>query len=456
MNGEAVQTIVPPMDRRPLEVQQVRMRAVWTAFLSFLIDVYDLYLPIMILAPAYAYFKPPEMVSPILDSFIFAAALLGRPVGALVFGYYADRLGRKRAATMTMGGAGLAVLLTGLLPGFQTLGILSVVALVVLRFLTGFFAGGQYTGAVTLAMETCPNERRGFYGGLIGSSSNVSFIVMSVLGMVLFQALPPGGVTSAYVQWGWRIPFFIGAIMAFAFRAYMERHVEESQRWLDSRQRAKPSAAPFRSLWIGTLLQGFVLMNGLWLTYLVPAAMVPGLLRTELHMAPVQVTFVMLGASAAAFFGFLGGGLVSDWIGRRAAFVWHGLVAGLLGSVLLYVMVQLRNDQAVLIGLLAAGVFTLVGFIWGSGPHSYLNERFRTENRSASYGIAFSFAIVIPSFFGIYQRWLGAWIPVQDTAAVLLGIGCLVVVAAALLGPETQRHNCLDRTDDAEDAAEGL
>ncbi len=143
--------------------------AVWTAFVGFFIDIYDIYLPIIILAPAYVYFKPDALRSPMLDSFIFVSALLGRPAGALFFGYFADRLGRKGVTTLTLKGAACCVFLTALLPGFQTIGVLSLVLLIVLRFVTGFFAGGQYTGAVTLAMETCPRKHRGFYGALIGA-----------------------------------------------------------------------------------------------------------------------------------------------------------------------------------------------------------------------------------------------------------------------------------------------
>jgi MFS family permease len=422
----------------------VQTKAVWTAFFGFFIDVYDLYLPVMILAPAYLYFKPPQLVSPLLDSFIFAAALLGRPAGALVFGYLADRLGRKRTATVTMSGAGTCVLLTGLLPGYQTIGMSSVIALVILRFLTGFFAGGQYTGAVTLAMESCPSRKRGYYGGLIGSSSNLSFVVMAVLGLILFRLLPPSGLDSPYVQWGWRIPFFIGALIAFGFRSYMVREVQESKQWIDSSERSHTFSLLFSGMQVGKLIQGFILMNGLWLMYLVPAAIMPGMLRNLVHLSAMQITAIMLVASVVTFFGFVLGGILSDRIGRRSAFVWQGLVCCVLGSALLVVMVRLTAGQVVLIGVLETVVFFLVGLVWGSGPHSYLNERFHTGNRSAGYGIAFSFAIILPSFFGVYQRWLGAWMSARDVPALLLVLGSLIVVVAALAGPETLQSNQLD------------
>ncbi|SAL66496.1 major facilitator transporter [Caballeronia udeis] len=445
MSLSPTQAIPAQASQRRDEPQKFQISTVWTAFFGFFIDVYDLYLPVMILAPAYLYFKPPQLVSPLLDSFIFAAALLGRPAGALFFGYFADRLGRKRVASVTMAGAGAAVLLTAFMPGYQSIGIASIVGLIVLRFLTGFFAGGQYTGAVTLAMETCPNSRRGFYGGLIGSSSNLSFIVMSLLGLLLFHLLPPAGLDSPYVQWGWRIPFVLGAALAFGFRNYMTRHVEESRRWLASGGGRTSFAALFTGVQVGSLVQGFVLMNGLWLSYMVPAVIVPSLLRTIVKLSAMQVTTIMLLASAIAFFGFVLGGVVSDRIGRRAAFLSQGIAATVIAPVLVYALVRLPGDQLVLAGALESISFFLVGLVWGSGPHSYLNERFHTGNRSAGYGIAFSFAIILPSFFGVYQHWLSAIMPMRDTAPLLLVIGGLVVVIAAFMGPETRKTNYVDQ-----------
>lgn len=447
MSLSPTQAISAHTPQKSEEAQPFQISTVWTAFFGFFIDVYDLYLPVMILAPAYLFFKPPQLVSPLLDTFIFAAALLGRPAGALFFGYVADRLGRKRVASVTMAGAGTAVLLTACMPGYQSVGIASIVGLIVLRFLTGFFAGGQYTGAVTLAMESCRHSRRGFYGGLIGSSSNLSFIVMSLLGLLLLFLLPHSGLDSPYVQWGWRIPFVLGAGLAFGFRAYMTRNVKESQQWLasDDGQGRASFAALFKGVQAGSLMQGFLLMNGLWLSYMVPAVIMPNLLRNVVKLNAMQVTTVMLIASATAFFGFILGGVVSDRIGRRTAFLSQGAAATIIAPVLLYVLVRLAADQLALITTLGSIVFFLVGLVWGSGPHSYLNERFHTGNRSAGYGIAFSFAIILPSFFGVYQHWLSAIMPMRDTAPLLLVLGGLIVVTAAFVGPETRKVNYLDQ-----------
>jgi MFS family permease len=319
---------IRPGDFESTATGGVALHEVWTAFLGFFLDIYDIYLPIIGLAPAYAYFKPSGLNAPVLDSFIFASALLGRPAGALFFGYFADRLGRKRTAALTVAGAGCCVFLTGLLPGFASIGVASIIVLIAMRFATGFFAGGQYTGAVTLAMESCAPRRRGFYGALIGASSNLSFIVMAVFSMVLLRLLPAGGVDSPYAQWGWRLPFFAGAVLTFCLHSYVTRSVRESEQWLRANRIASPFRALFGSMEVGSkLLQGFLLMSGLWLACLVPAAMMPGLLHGVIGLPPIAVTALMLIAAAVTFFGFLGGGLLGDRIGRRTAFIALGLLS---------------------------------------------------------------------------------------------------------------------------------
>jgi hypothetical protein len=107
-------------------------------------------------------------------------------------------------------------------------------------------------------------------------------------------------------------------------------------------------------------------------------------------------------------------------------------------------MLHLKPGDFPLICVLACVVFGVVGLVWGSGPHSYLNERFHTGNRSSGYGITFSFAIIPSSFFGVYQRWLSAFMPRNDAPSVLLLIGALLVVLAAAWGPETFHRGDLD------------
>jgi MFS family permease len=126
-------------------------RALRAAFIGFFVDMFDVYLPVVALGPAMSYFQPASL-SPALKSTlfytVFALSLVGRPVGATLFGHYGDKIGRRRVTIISMGGFALATLLIGLLPGYETWGMSSIVILTLLRFLDGIFLGGEYTAPI--------------------------------------------------------------------------------------------------------------------------------------------------------------------------------------------------------------------------------------------------------------------------------------------------------------------
>ena len=127
------------------ELKPEARSAIKGAWLGFFVDMFDVYLPIVVLAPALIYFLSPD-ISPaaaaIIGGSIFAATLIGRPLGALIFGSYADRIGRRRTAMIAVGGFGIATLLMAFLPGYEQWGIMAVIVFVALRFVDGIFLGG--------------------------------------------------------------------------------------------------------------------------------------------------------------------------------------------------------------------------------------------------------------------------------------------------------------------------
>src|ERR1700750_1800969 len=151
-------------------IETKRTHAIKGAFFSEFIDMFDIYLPVVVLSPVLAYFQPPHLSSgmeTILASLVFITTLIGRPVGALLFGMVADRVGRRKASIWSVSGFGVVTLLIALLPGYESIGITSYWLLVILRFVDGIFLGGGYTGAMPLAIEYAKKEQRGFGGGFI-------------------------------------------------------------------------------------------------------------------------------------------------------------------------------------------------------------------------------------------------------------------------------------------------
>lgn len=429
-------------------------KAVRAGMLAYFVDQFDIYLPIIVLAPAAKYFQAAD-ISPgtaaILAAFVFASTLIARPIGAAVFGHFADTsLGRKKATLIAVAGFGITTLLIGLLPGYETIGIWSMVLLIALRFVDGFFLGGEYTTAVPLAMEWSPKRKRGFYSGLITAMSSGGYTAIAVITLVLLTFLPAGPLDSPYVQWGWRIPFIIGSLMAVYLYFYYLREVEESPiARTETPKVGGPS--PLRALLTGkhrrSLFQVFLLMTGAWLATNMTAAALPGILAQTGNLNPFQVTAVMMTLSISVGLAYIGSGILSQRIGRRRFYIGFGVLMATLGAGAYAALVTYTANLALVFVLaVLTGVFTLALY----GPiAAYITERFPADLRATGYGVSYSLALIIPAFYGLYLSGLSNWMPYQFTPPVLLVLAGICVTLGAAIGPETKEVDMTATSADA-------
>ena len=420
-----------------------RRRALVGGVAGYFVDQFDIYLPVIVLAPAMSYFVPSDLdagTATIIAAFVFTATLIGRPVGAAIFGVIADRTGRRRATIIAISGIAVATLLIGLLPGHASVGLWGISLLILLRLLDGVFLGGEYTAAIPLAMEWTPKHRRGLASGLITMTAPAALCVISGLTLVLLQIFPAGAPDSPYAVWGWRIPFVIGALLAVAFLVYFVRNVPESEAW----ENAEPTAArvsPLRQLFTGanrrSLAQVFVLMTGVWVVLNISASVLPGLAAKVAGLTPTQVTVALIVASAVSTLTYPLAGALSQRIGRRPFYVGVGLLIIVVGS----------GATALLAGSTAPGfgaalLLLTIAFTVGIlafGPiAAYMTERFPAALRATGYGIGYSLALVVPAFYAYYLIGLGAIVTPTYAPAVLMAIGGVLVALGGAIGPETR------------------
>lgn len=436
-------TPVPYIDKMDTEVRT--RNAVRGAFAGFFVDMFDVYLPIVALAPAAVYFQATG-VSPgtagLISALVFVAALLGRPVGAFIFGHFGDRVGRKRTAMVAVGGFGVVTLIIALLPGYSQIGMMAIVALIVLRFVDGIFLGGEYTAASPLAMEYSPKEKRGLYSAFIMAGFPVAYVAISLLTLLMLNIAPADGLGSPYVEWGWRIPFVIGAFIAFAFVRFYAKHVPESDVWENNQDSSAPvRESPVRELFRGdnlrNFMQVFLMMTGLWITLFMVSAVLPGLLKSEVGLSAMQSTTTVLIANVVLILGYVGAGIVSQRVGRRPFFMAFGIGAAVLGSACYAWLVNLSAADFGLVIVLAVVINLVVVSSWGVVV-AYITERFHTGVRASGFGLGYSLAIIIPSFYALFQTWLGALMPVRYTPLALLVIGGFLMAIGAAIGPETR------------------
>jgi MFS family permease len=260
--------------------------------------------------------------------------------------------------------------------------------------------------------------------------------------MLMFTLFPLNGVHSPYAQWGWRIPFVIGAILAGVLALYYVYKVSESEIWKEEAGQVVREKLPLSDLIRGksgrNLLQVLIMMTGFWLTQNIITIFLPtGLLVRSLHLTGFQMTSTLLISYAVLFFSYIGSGLIGQRIGRRRFFIVVGPAIATVGAGIMYVLSNVDGLTLPVIILLVTLLSVLVTSPWGVIV-TYINERFVTDVRATGFGVGFSLSVIIPSFYAFYMNWLSAIMPFRMTAVVLLAIGGLIGMAGAIMGPETK------------------
>ncbi len=175
----------------------------------------------------------------------YAVGFFARPVGGVVFAHYGDRLGRKAMLVLTLVMMGLATFLIGLLPSYEQIGIAAPLLLVTLRFVQGLGVGGEWGGAVLMAVEHGHSGRRGFYGSWAQAGVPVGLLLAT--GVFALCARMP---ESQFLAWGWRIPFLAGIALT-GIGLFIRLSVQESPLFAAEQRKPAPisEGLPIAHVW---------------------------------------------------------------------------------------------------------------------------------------------------------------------------------------------------------------
>lgn len=172
----------------------------------------------------------------------FAAGFAARPFGALFFGRIGDIIGRKYAFLVTLLVMGGATFLIGILPGYQSIGILAPILLVTIRIFQGLALGGEYGGAATYVAEHVPSHRKGFYTSFIQTTATLGLFV-SLLVILAIRELVFANDVAGWERWGWRIPFIL-SIFLVGVSLFIRLRLRESPLFAQLKSEGKTSSAP--------------------------------------------------------------------------------------------------------------------------------------------------------------------------------------------------------------------
>ncbi|WP_011297073.1 MFS transporter [Cupriavidus necator] len=369
-----------------------------------------------------------------LSSLLLAVATFGvgffmRPVGGIVLGVYADRVGRKAALSMTILLMALGTTLIGIAPTYEQMGIFAPLLIVVARLLQGFSAGGEMGGATAFLTEYAPERERAYYSSWIQASIGVAVLLGAAVGTFVTRSLSPEALNS----WGWRLPFLLGIVIG-PVGYYIRHHLDETPTFRETDERAdSPLKEVFQAYPRETLASFSMVILWTVCTYVLLFYM-PTYAVKVLNV-PQSDGFVagMVGGCTIMLFAPLVGRL-ADRIGRRA------LLSGsaLLILVLAWPMFAYINHVPGLSSLL---VFQLVfGILIAAytGPIlAAFSELFPARVLSTGLSVAYNFAVTI---FGGFASFIITWLIATTGSSMAPAIYVMIAAAISLAGTRLVRE----------------
>jgi MFS family permease len=320
----------------------------------------------------------------------FAVAFVARPVGAMIFGHYGDRYGRKQTLIATLLLMGSATVLIGLLPGAATIGIAAPILLVVLRFGQGLAVGGEWAGATLLAAEYAPPGRRGWYAIFPQLGAPIALALSSATFLV--TGLTLGNTDQSFLDYGWRGPFLI-SIVLLAAGLYVRLQIAETPVFRRAQGQQLATRAPLREaltyaprqilLSAGTLTTMFALFY-IGTTYLTSYGTSP----KGAGLSRAFVLSIGIGAGITMAAGVIASSVAADRLGRRAVVVLC-CAGAVVWSLLLFPLLSIHSPTA--FGISVIVTLALMGLAYGP-VGALLPETFPTHFRYTGAGTSYNMA----------------------------------------------------------------
>ncbi|MFE9171931.1 MFS transporter [Streptomyces kebangsaanensis] len=430
-----------------------RSRVLIASLIGTTIEFYDFYIyatAAVLVFPA-LFFPSSDPTTALLSSFaVFGAAMVARPIGAVVFGHLGDRIGRKGTLVASLLTMGIATFLIGVLPTYAQAGWIATTLLVLMRLAQGFALGGEWSGAALVATENAPSDKRALYGTFPQLGAPLGFIIGNGLFLIIGALLPstagadPSQPSEAFLSWGWRVPFLFSAVMV-AIGLWVRMRLVESTVFARTREaglvRKLPLATVFRNHWKQLVLGTFFMLATYVLFYLMTTfslsygrtpkdAAVPGL-------GYGYTTFVVMMIFGVLFFAAftLISGPLADKYGRRATLIW--VTAAILVFGLVWVPLIGTGTLGVVLWLVLG--FTLMGMTFGP-MGALLPELFPTSVRYTGSGISYNVSSILGAavapFIAVALWEAGDGSP--RLVGVYLSVMALLTLVSLLIGKETK------------------
>lgn len=357
----------------------------------------------------------------------FAVGFIARPIGGIVMGHYGDRVGRKSMLIISLLMMGIATTLIGLIPTYETIGIWAPILLIVLRLIQGAGVGGEWAGAVLMAVENAPPRRRSLYGCFpqLGLPSGIFLSQLAFL--LLTSTISP----EAFAAWGWRIAFLSSALL-IVVGLMIRLAIEESSSFEKVRDSGTVERMPvvevFRTSPKQILVGSLASVAAPAIGYLVSVNMV-SYGTVTLGIPTTTMLWTLIGVSVAWILMMLVSGLAGDRFGRKATFAF-GAAIGVVWAFPMFWLVDTASLPLIIVGLV---VITAANSIMAGPQPALITEMFPIRVRYSGASVAYTIASIIGG--GLTPLAATALLAEFESSvgiSLLVGGVCLVSLTAIL------------------------
>jgi metabolite-proton symporter len=376
------------------------------------------------------FFPGTDSTTSVLQSLAtFSIAFFARPIGSAVFGHYGDKIGRKTTLVVALLTMGISTVSIGFLPSYASVGIVAPILLMLCRFGQGVGLGGEWGGAVLLAIENAPPHKRAWYGMFPQLGAPIGLLLSGGTFLLLTNTMSP----EDFLDYGWRIPFLASSLLVLV-GFYIRLKITETVAFENAKQEQEEVKIPFlallksyrKELFFGT----FAAVTTFVVFYLMTVFMLNWNTK-ELHFSNKEALLMQL-FSVLFFAAFIPiSAVIADKIGRRKMLIYASAAIAVFG---LFFSLFLNSGSTILVALFLCLGMSLMGFTYGP-IGTFLSELFPTTVRYSGASLTFNLAGIIGAAFApMIAIWIASnygldFVGYYLSAAAVISVISLLVIS---------------------------